>query len=126
MPTDKLFKELFFDGSGNEISTEFYSEYFYKHLNETLTNISATNILAISKLYINKSSADCLSIAKALKSPTTDDLPTFAIYTQIKKSRIMNNISLIIYYTGYDIINDFFGQYNIGLEAVSDVEKLNK
>jgi hypothetical protein len=103
--------------------TASHGEYSCEHLSETPMNVSATNTPAISEPHIEKSSADRLGITKALEPSTTDGLLTSAIYTQIEGDRTVDNISLTTYRAGYNIIDNFFGQHDIGLEAVNDVEK---
>jgi hypothetical protein len=75
-----------------------------------------------ASLILKKSTADYPGITEALEPSTTDNLPISAIHTQIKRDKKINNISPTNQ-AGYNIINNFFGQHNIDLEAVSNVEE---
>ena len=80
MPTNTLFKKSLFNSFRSKTLTKSHGEYSCEHLSEKPTNISAINILITNKPYINKSSADCLVITKALESPIINDLLISAIY----------------------------------------------
>jgi hypothetical protein len=118
LPTKGLFNEPATDGSTGETPTEPLSE----HPSETPTNASATGTSATSELAIDKSSANCTDTAEALDFPGMDDLPTSAINIQIEGDETVDDISLTTHRAGYEILNEFFGQPAIGLDAVSDME----
>jgi hypothetical protein len=108
----------------NEISIEPHDHHLSEHPDETPTKASATGTLRTSELIIGRLSVNCPDIPEALDSSGIDDLPTSA--THIQGDEIADDMSPTTYSAGYEILNEFFGQPAIGLEAVSDVGEHGK
>jgi hypothetical protein len=126
LPTDRPFKEPASDSFTSDSPIEPHGEPPNDHQSEPPTNTSATSTPATNEPTIDKSSVGCPDIVEALDPSGTVDLPTSAICDQIEGDETVNGMSPTTHRAGYDILNDFFGQPAIGLEAVSDVERPGK
>lgn len=126
LPTDDSFEEHAGDGSTGETPTEIHNEHHREHPSETSTNASATGTPATSESTIGRSSTNCPDTAQGLDPSGTDDLPTSATHIQIEGDERVDDMSPTTHRAGYEILNEFFGQPAIGLEAVSDTEEHGK
>ncbi|PMD21287.1 hypothetical protein NA56DRAFT_703465 [Hyaloscypha hepaticicola] len=118
LPTEGPFKEPATNGFTSNCPTEPQDEPSHDHPSVTPPDTAVTSISATSEPTV-----DYPDITEALESSGMDDLPISATHIQIEGSERVDDMSLpTTHYTGYNILNEFFGQPAIDPSSVSDVE----